>query len=364
VTVRVERVSHDFGPTAVLRDATLSVEPGEIVCLLGPSGCGKTTLLRVVAGLERLQSGRILVGGADIAHLPPERRGIGLLFQDFALFPHLSALDNVAFGVGGDRARAREVLRRLGMEEHAPAYPHTLSGGQQQRIALARALAPGPHVMLLDEPFSGLDTGLRARLRDDTLHILKGSGAATILVTHDPEEAMFMGDRIAVMDRGRIEQIGRPEDLYLRPTSAFVAGFFGEVNRFAARIANGAAATPLGALPAPGLAEGTEVEVLIRPEALVLGGAGEGTIDARVLAARMLGRTSLIHLEIAGEPPLHLHSRMPGDFLPPEGARVCIRLDRRRAYLFPLAEPGPTLVARAAAEEPLPPLAGRAGARR
>jgi iron(III) transport system ATP-binding protein len=338
MTVLVERLSHAYDGRAVLTDASLSVAAGEILCLLGPSGCGKTTLLRLVAGLEALQTGQIVIDGTDVTALPPERRGIGLVFQDFALFPHLSALDNVAFGIGADRARAREVLTRLHMEDYAAAYPHTLSGGQQQRIALARALAPRPRVMLLDEPFSGLDTGLRARLRDDTLHILKGSGAATILVTHDPEEAMFMGDRIAVMDRGRIVQIGRPEELYLRPENAFVAAFFGEVNRIPARVEAGLARTALGAIDGNGLAEGSAVEVLIRPEALVLTEAPEG--EARVLAARMLGRTSLVHLEIAGDPPLHLHSRMPGDFLPGEGSRVSIRLDRRRAHVFPIsAEP-------------------------
>jgi iron(III) transport system ATP-binding protein len=329
----VEGLSHDYGKRRVLEAASLSVRPGEILCLLGPSGCGKTTLLRLVAGLETVQAGRILIDGVDVTRSPPEKRGIGLVFQDFALFPHLSVLDNVAFGIAGDRARAVEMLRRLGMADYAAAYPHTLSGGQQQRVALARALAPQPHVMLLDEPFSGLDAGLRERLRDDTLHLLKLSGAATILVTHDPEEAMFMGDRIAVMHDGRIVQAGPPEELYLRPASAFVAAFFGEVNRIAARIEGGAARTPLGPLEANGIAEGSTVEVLVRPEALFLSIAEDG--PARVLAARMLGRTSLVHLELAGEAPLHLHARMPGDFLPPEGSRVAIRLDRRRAYVFP-----------------------------
>jgi iron(III) transport system ATP-binding protein len=329
----IEDVSHAYDGRRILETASLRVAPGEIVCLLGPSGCGKTTLLRLVAGLEPLQTGRILIDGTDLARSPPERRGIGLVFQDFALFPHLSALDNVAFGIAGDLTRARDMLRRLGMDDWAAAFPHTLSGGQQQRVALARALAPRPRVMLLDEPFSGLDTGLRTRLRDDTLHLLKGSGAAAVLVTHDPEEAMFMGDRIAVMDRGRIVQVGPPEALYLHPASAFVATFFSEINRITAYIERGFARTALGDLEANGFAEGCTVEVLVRPEALVLTAAENGA--ARVLAARMLGRTSLIHLELPGAPPLHLHARMPGDFLPAEGTRVAIYLDRKRAYVFP-----------------------------
>jgi iron(III) transport system ATP-binding protein len=336
-----EGVSHAYGELGVIDDASLSVDEGEILCLLGPSGCGKTTLLRIIAGLEPLQAGIVAIDGADVSRLPPERRSIGLVFQDFALFPHLSALDNVAFGIrdASRHERARKMLARLHMGDYAEAFPHTLSGGQQQRVALARALATGPRVMLLDEPFSGLDTGLRTRLRDDTLHLLKESGAATVLVTHDPEEAMFMGDRIALMDAGRIVQTGRPEDLYHRPATAFVAGFFGEVNRIPAKIAGGVAATPLGELPAAALADGSAAEVLIRPEALILSHPDphgpSPAVTARVLAARMLGRTSLVHLEVPGPSPLHLHSRMPGDFLPPEGAVVEINLDRRRAYVFP-----------------------------
>ena len=336
-----EGVSHAYGEQRVIEDASIAVSEGEILCLLGPSGCGKTTLLRIIAGLEPLQAGTVGIDGADVSHFPPERRSIGLVFQDFALFPHLSALDNVAFGIrdASWHERAQKMLGRLQMGDYAEAFPHTLSGGQQQRVALARALATEPRVMLLDEPFSGLDSGLRTRLRDDTLHLLKESGAATVLVTHDPEEAMFMGDRIALMDRGRIVQTGRPEDLYLRPATAFVAGFFGEVNRIPAKISDGHATTALGQLPAGGLGDGSHAEVLIRPEALILSHPDphgpSPAVTARVLAARMLGRTSLIHLEVPGPSPLHLHSRMPGDFLPAEGSVVEINLDRRRAYVFP-----------------------------
>jgi iron(III) transport system ATP-binding protein len=359
----VEEVSYAYVAGAeVLHRVSFAMEPGEILCLLGPSGCGKTTLLRLVAGLERLQAGRIAIDGRLAAagagegrHVPPERRGVGMVFQDFALFPHLSVADNVAFGVGGPRRRetAIEMLARIGMADYAHAFPHTLSGGQQQRVALARALAPRPLLMLLDEPFSGLDARLRGRLRDDTLHLLKASGVATLMVTHDPEEAMFMADRIAVMDRGRIVQIGRPADLYLRPNSAFVAEFFGEVNRFPATVdGGGAVPTPFGPLPAAaagaggGLASGAKVEVLIRPEAVIVVVPGEpDAVPARVIASRMLGRSSLIHLQVesggggggaaAGAAVLHLHARVPGDITPAEGERLAVRLDRRKAYVFP-----------------------------
>ena len=207
----LERVSHAYGEYEVFSDVSFSVADGEIVCLLGPSGCGKTTLLRLAAGLEKLQTGRVTLSDGVAAdretHVPPELREVGLMFQDFALFPHLSVSDNVAFGLNTlpdveKRQRVINILMQVNMFEKRADYPHQLSGGQQQRVALARALAPNPAVMLLDEPFSGLDQNLRISLREETLGILKTSNVATLLVTHDPEEAMFMADRILVMGPG------------------------------------------------------------------------------------------------------------------------------------------------------------------
>jgi len=256
--LRLEHVSHAFGALLAVEDLSLSVAPGELVCLLGPSGCGKTTVLRIAAGLEGLQRGRVLMNDKPVAdettNVPPEARGVGLVFQDYALFPHLTVLDNVAFGLrslSGEarRARALDALAQVGMESSATVYPHTLSGGQQQRVALARALAPKPRVMLLDEPFSGLDARLRNQVRDDTLHVLKESGAATLMVTHDPEEAMFMADRVALMCCGRLVQLGRPTDLYFAPDDAFVAGFFGDINHLEGVIRGGLSRLPLARLP-------------------------------------------------------------------------------------------------------------------
>ena len=346
----LEHVRHAYGEILAVDDVSLAIAPGELVCLLGPSGCGKTTVLRIAAGLEPLQQGRVLIDGAPVADgerdLPPEDRNVGLVFQDYALFPHLNVHDNVAFGLTGlpaaeRRARARRVLEKVGMADQAKVFPDSLSGGQQQRVALARALAPEPRIVLLDEPFSGLDLQLRNQVRDQTLHVLKASGAATLMVTHDPEEAMFMADRIALMRAGRLAQVGPPTELYFNPHDAFVAAFFGDLNRFAGAVRGGRVDTPLGTVAADGLVEGTPVEVLIRPEALRLhptaaANGSEGAL-ARVMAARMLGRSSLIHLSVrqAGGEDLHLHARIPGRFLPQDEQLLEIHLDRSQTFVFP-----------------------------
>jgi iron(III) transport system ATP-binding protein len=311
--LEIRGVSHDYGRVRAVDDVSLTVAPGEVCCLLGPSGCGKTTLLRIAAGLETLQSGWVGINAQVVADarrvVPTERRSVGMVFQDYALFPHLSTLDNVTFGLRAlarseRRARALEVLTRVGMASFADSYPHTLSGGQQQRVALARALAPAPAVMLLDEPFGGLDRRLREQVREDSLRVLKESGAAILLVTHDPEEAMAMADRIAVMREGRLQQVGTPADIYLRPANAFVAQFLGEVNRFSGVVRDGIVMTPIGAIPAAETIDGTSVEVLVRPEAIRLeGGSSNGAASggrAVIRRIRLMGATWLVELEADG----------------------------------------------------------------
>lgn len=348
-SLEMRGVRHRFGGITAVDGVDLDVHPHEVVCLLGPSGCGKTTLLRLAAGLEALQEGEVRVAGREMniggRPVPPEKRRVGLMFQDSALFPHLNVLDNVVFGLDGLRPRERErrgleLLDKLGMSEYARAFPHMLSGGQQQRVALARALAPSPPLMLLDEPFSGLDARLRDRIRDDTLHALKDAGAGTLLVTHDPEEAMFMADRIALMKDGRLLQVGRPFDLYCHPVDPFVVTFFGDVNRLEGVVDNGVVSTVAGDVEAPGIADGRRAEVLIRPEAVHLVPLGQpgGHNCSHVIVSRLLGRTSLIHVCAHGSDGTeeHLHARMPGVFLPDEDQPVVLQLDRSQVFVFPL----------------------------
>ena len=339
----LEGVSHAFGALVAVDDVSLRVGSGELVCLLGPSGCGKSTTLRVAAGLEPLQRGRVVVHGREVASeghfTPPERRGVGLVFQDYALFPHLNVIGNVAFGLGQlpagrRRAAALEMLDRVGMAAYAEAFPHTLSGGEQQRVALARALAPEPGLMLMDEPFSDLDTQLRDRIRDQTLALLKERGISTLLVTHDPEEAMRMADRIAVMRRGRIVQEGTPAELYNHPDNAFVAGFFGEINTLDGVVETGHVVTPLGPIGAGPLADGCRVEVLIRPEGLGLRPDGSEGAGATVEAARVLGPYCLVNLRLDGGGPL-LESRIPVSMPPEAGAAVRVTLDSAKVFVFP-----------------------------
>lgn len=349
----VEGVSRTFGGLAAVTDVDLAVYPHEVVCLLGPSGCGKTTLLRIAAGLESLHRGRVAIDGQTVADenrhsVPPERRSVGLVFQDSALFPHLSVADNVAFGLKERSTRLRRervlgLLEQLRIGQYADSFPHTLSGGQQQRVALARALAPAPRLMLLDEPFSSLDARLRTQIRDDTLHLLKASGTGTLMVTHDPEEALFMADRIALMRDGRIVQVGTPMELYCQPAEPFVVTFFGDVNEFFGQVRDEAVETPVGHVDAAGMADGTQVRVMIRPEAVnvTVQGDPDGRHDrSHVVMSKLLGASSLVHLcahDEAGH-EAHLHARMPGVFLPASNQPVDIHLDPSQAFVFSLNE--------------------------
>jgi iron(III) transport system ATP-binding protein len=343
--LRLEGIRHRFGAHVVFEDLDLRVGPGEIVCLLGPSGCGKTTLLRIAAGLERQERGtvhfndRIVSNGS--VHVPPEQRNVGLMFQDFALFPHLDVAHNVAFGLNhlprAEReARVADALASVGMSDRATAYPHTLSGGQQQRVALARALAPQPSVMLLDEPFSGLDQVTRIQVREETLGILKDAGVATLMVTHNAEEGMFMADRMLVMGpTGRILQEGTPHEVYGTPKHPFVASFFGQVNRLEGIVRSGRIDTELGPMPAPTFAEGSRVEIVFREYAVELSPDGIGS-PVEVLSARALGRNTFVRFRLKGtnNGAAVFRCRFPGAFPEDFKGEVRARLIPEHAFVY------------------------------
>lgn len=342
--LHVINVSHAFGTHQILAGVSVFVEPGELVCLLGPSGCGKTTLLRVAAGLEELQVGQVIIGDEVVAEgrsgpqMPPEKRGVGLMFQDYALFPHLTVFENLVFGLGSKqqerRAWVEASLAEMGLADYADKYPHVLSGGQQQRVALLRALAPAPRVLFLDEPFSGLDVTRRSQIREQAFSVLKQADIAALMVTHDPEEAMFMADRILVMNEGRIVQSGTPVEIYFHPETTFVADLFGPVNRVTGPVIGGAVTTALGRFPAAGHTDGTTATVLIRPEGLTLG-LSPKTADttATVVTARPLGRSSHLTLRTGGD-ATELHARIPGVFLPAPGTSVGVSVDAAQAHVF------------------------------
>jgi len=310
--LELDGVSKSYGPERVIEELSLSVHEGEILTLLGPSGCGKTTTLRLIAGLERPNGGEVALNGTAVSSpdrfVEPEDRGIGVVFQEFALFPHLTAAENVAFGLEGWDADARaervdELLDLVGLEAQGDSYPDELSGGQQQRVALARSLAPEPEVLLLDEPFSNLDVDLRVKMREEVRRILKETGVTAISVTHDQEEAMSISDRVAVMNDGRIEQVGDPEGVFQQPESRFVAGFLGHASFLPGYVHGGEVTTGLGPIPRDqinGLAgtyDRTRIDVLVRPDD-IRAIPVDGEADGLVVSRRYLGPTVLYEVRL------------------------------------------------------------------
>jgi iron(III) transport system ATP-binding protein len=337
-----------FGARLAVDGVSLDVKRGEVVCLLGPSGCGKSTTLRIAAGLERPDSGRVFVGGRLVEgegrHEPPETRHVGLMFQDYALFPHLTVIQNIAFGLAklsrGEReARAAEELARVNLTALRDAFPHTLSGGEQQRVALARMLAPKPDVVLMDEPFSGLDSALRDEVRGATLQRLKEAGAAVVMVTHDPDEAMRVGNRVALMRQGRVVQMGTPAEIYRQPVDPHAAALFGGANIFHARVINGCVASPFGQTATKAVAEGGWAEVLYRSASVRVAAKG---IPARVLAVRPYAGQFEVEAAIlpsalpAGvEAPNYVRAAAAMDMALTPGTDIHLAAEPGDAFVFP-----------------------------
>lgn len=295
-----------FGGVPAVAGVDLDALPGRLTAVLGPSGCGKTTLLRLIAGFEQLDAGTIAVEGRTVADerttVGADRRGLGMVFQDYALFPHLDVARNVGYGLGRrpDRARVAEMLELVGLADHAARRPHELSGGQQQRVALARALAPAPRVVLLDEPFSNLDARLRGQLRRDLVRVLEASQTSALLVTHDQDEALSLADRIVLMRAGTVEQVGTPEDVYLRPATRWAAEFLGTVDVLSGVAEDGRITTAVGTVEDPGRHRGA-VDVALRPEHLGLSRERQhpDAAPVTVLSREYFGRDQLVLLELA-----------------------------------------------------------------
>jgi iron(III) transport system ATP-binding protein len=336
-------VARAYPQAHAVRDVSLKVEAGEIVCLLGPSGCGKTTLLRLASGIDRPTAGKVFLNDREVAspehHVPPEERNVGLMFQDFALFPHLTVLDNIAFGLKGlgrteARREASAVLSRVGLARYAADYPYVLSGGQQQRVALARAIVPRPAVILMDEPFSGLDVQLRESMRNQTLALLKETRSTCIIVTHDPVEAMQLGDRVAAMRDGRIVQVGLAEDLYHHPTNLFVARMFSEINELPGVVTAAGLETPFGTFPASGLEVGAAAVLCVRRRAIRVRSADKPGIPGRVLASRFRGDLRQLSIGVTGlDQPLVSLVREAA--APHIGEDVQIEVDPEGTMVFP-----------------------------
>jgi iron(III) transport system ATP-binding protein len=311
----VDQVTRRFGDRVAIEAVSLEIAAGEILCLLGPSGSGKSTLLRLLAGLDRPSAGRIVLDGLEVAgpgvFVEPERRRVGMVFQDYALFPHLTVAQNVAFGLRRSaRDRVAGLLEAVHLSGRAGCYPHMLSGGERQRVALARALAPQPRVLLLDEPFSGLDGRLRDQIRRETVEVLRRSRTTAVLVTHDAREALRLGDRIALLEGGRLVQVGRPDEIYAQPASHLAARAFGQVNLFSATCRDGHVETPFGGFPAPGVLDDAPVQVCVRPQHVRVASQGPG-LRGRVVAVAFLGDATdvAVATERSHEPVI---ARIPG----------------------------------------------------
>lgn len=329
-------VSRRYGPTTAVARADLELREGRIACLLGPSGCGKSTILRMIAGLEPVDAGEIRISGETVSRpgetRAPETRGVGLVFQDNALFPHLDVRSNVGFGLRGMPRREREdrvlhLLEQMHVAHLADSWPHRLSGGEQQRVAVARALALKPSLLLLDEPFSGLDGTLRETIRTAMVQDLRSTGTSVLIVTHDPQEAMGIADDLILMAEGEVLQVGAPRDCYLRPVSVTAGRLLGELAVVPGRIESGRLRTVLGEMPAAGLSEGP-AGLGLRPEALRL--AQEGA-PATVRGVRFAGDAWRVDLDLAGEV---LSLRMRGD-PPAPGALVFVSFDETSATVIP-----------------------------
>ena len=350
-------ISHKYDKKMILNDFSMKLQSGEVVSLLGPSGCGKTTLLKLASGIEKLQKGQIKLNDEIVSsinfHLNSDKRQIGYVFQDCALFPHLTVMDNIFFGIKKNNIekilqKIQKLMDEIDISNLANSYPHELSGGQQQQVALIRAMAADPKIIFLDEPYSNLDARLKEKIRDQMLHILREHKISALLVTHDPEEAMFMSDKIGVLNNGSIEQFGSPIDLYLRPKSAFIAEFFGEINILEGIVREGYVKTVLGTFNCSQRLNNKKVKIVIRDEAIKLFSATKINLNSKdktnfikssyygyVMEARLLAGSSIVHLSLkVDEINFHIHARIPGLNFFKVNEKVIVKTDPTQIFVF------------------------------
>ena len=342
--VKFENVDKSYdGESLVVKGLDLDIPQGEFLTMLGPSGSGKTTTLMMLAGFETPTSGEIYLEGEPISSIPPNKRGIGMVFQNYALFPHMTVLENISFAAGSRKNKKQlieQVIQLAKVENFLQKHPHALSGGEQQRVALARSIAVQPKLLLLDEPFSDLDINLKREIIDDTLHLINSLESSALVVTHNAEEAMFLSDMIIVMDKGKIVQIGTPHEIYFHPVNLYVASLFGETNIFQTTVKNKRCDTPLGSIEVNNFQDNQSVNVVIRPEAIKLSQEKSPLLNPNtgvVVDSKFLGNSAIIHMTVNDQlnKKHHIHSKVIGNFLPPAASSVSITLDQSHIFVFP-----------------------------
>ena len=345
LAVSIKNLSHKINNKSILNNVNFELKKDSIACILGPSGSGKTTLLKLIAGLDKVQNGHILINDQEVSsakkHLPTEKRRIGFLFQDYALFPHLTVKENLKYPINFKNSiyKIDDIIDVVKLPDSLDKYPHELSGGEQQRVALARSIISNPDLLLLDEPFSSLDLNLREEIRDDTLHLLQSSNVSTIIVTHDPFEAMFISNQINIMDdQGSIIQSGAPADLYNTPKNEYVTRFFGETNVFKGNANNSIVTTPVGDVKVDSKYENKNVTIHIRPQGIKLSEQPTPVngIKGTVMASKLMGSFSFIHLSVLNNDNeiVHVHSHMPPEFNPKQSSAVEISVDAKHTFVF------------------------------
>ena len=346
--IEIENLSQTKDNKKILDNINLSIPINKVVCLVGPSGCGKTSLLRAISGLDNFSSGRISFDNKIISKpnysVPTENRNIGLVFQESNLFPHLNVFKNVSFGSKKKKYKdiqkeTFEILKKIGLPHYANVYPHQLSGGQKQLVAIARSLLTKPKLIMMDEPFANLDERLKNKIRDITLHLLQKTFTTALIITHDPDDAMFMGDFIAIMNNGKILQFDTPENIYNNPSSSFVARFFGETLSIKSKVNNKKAKTIFGPINITNSKNGKEIEIVFRSEAfnITKNKSKNRTkkIKSRIIAVRYISDNSYLHLDILNNSfKKHIHIKVPGKFIPPKNKICYINIGKKYFFVF------------------------------